>query len=156
MKAINIIALPMVLGLGIVSIYYYNEAYDAYRDFLWSDFSYYSYSSGSDRADITQEGALVTLLFMLYLLMTCVMNLVKVKTMTSKVMSIIGLSISGLVLLVNVLMLGDPGGASYDETGPVFTLYSIVMLAFSIVFLVQSVKASGTGTQSAPVIDDID
>jgi hypothetical protein len=66
----------------------------------------------------------------------------KTKTKTNKVISIIGLSLSGIYFLWNLLVMFDPGSLSYDEVGGGYVFYSLVMMAFTIVGLVQAVKYS--------------
>ena len=68
------------------------------------------------------------------------MGLSKTKTKTNKVLSIIGLSISGIFFFWNILVMVDPGAISYDEVGGGFAFYSLIMLAFMIVGLVQAIK----------------
>lgn len=75
--------------------------------------------------------------------------------MTAKVMSIIGLSISGLFLLATLVPIGDPGSASFDEFGPVLILYAIIMLAFCIVNLVQAIRNAAPVKVNQQVIDDV-
>ena len=98
-------------------------------------------------ADLTAEAALISLFFFLYFLSMDVLGLVKVKTRTTKVLSIIGLSFSLLFLLWNLVMLASPGAVSFDEVGPAFMFYCTIMLAFSIIGLIQSVRYGKTAVK---------
>ena len=86
------------------------------------------------------------------------MNLVKVKTATSKVLSIIGLSITVLAIAWDGLMISSPSHISYDEVGPAWIVYGLIALAFAIVHLVQSVKYGKKKKQNSNdmVIDDLE
>ena len=158
MKAVNIIGIVLAPALFAVSIYYINECLYAYWsnwDYGWdNDYTYY----GPSRADVTIEGSLVSLLFTLFYVFLNIFNLVKVKTTTSKVMSIIGMSLTGILLLINLLMLVEPGSSSYDEAGVSFAVFSFIMLAFTIVFLVQANIAGRKGSVALnpDTIDDVE
>ena len=54
-------------------------------------------------------------------------------------MAIIGLSLIGLNFLFDLLILASDGNISYDEGGPIHVVSGLIMIAFSIVFLVQSI-----------------
>lgn len=138
MKALNIIGLVLVIVLFFVTGYYINETSSA----RWSDYSHDSYDFlFSGRAvDLTMEAATIMLLFMFFYIGAMIANLVKVKTTTTKVMSIIGLSFSLIVLLINLVVLAEPSNLSFDESGGFFLIYGVICLAFIIIFLVQSVN----------------
>lgn len=156
MKALNIIGLVLVIVLFFVTGYYINETSSA----RWSDYSYDSYDflfSGR-AADVTMEAATIMLLFMFFYIGAMIANLVKVKTTTTKVMSIIGLSFSLIVLLINLVVLAEPSNLSFDESGGFFILYAILMLGFFIVFLVQAIsydKRSKSKPNSQVLDDDM-
>ena len=97
------------------------------------------------------------LIITLFMIFQNIFNIAKVKTITSKVLGIIGLSLLGLALLFNLLMLSSPRGVSFDEGGQIWMLVGLLMLAFSIVFLVQSVNyhKKMNGQIDSEVIDDI-
>ncbi|MES2589385.1 MAG: hypothetical protein V4622_10420 [Bacteroidota bacterium] len=148
--ATNILGLVFTLVFGIVILYYMSEVQDARFESLYSSLSsstyssypysspYSSYSSYSDSySSLTEEAGVICLFFFLFFLYQFIFNLVKVKTKTSKVISIIGLSITGIFLLWDLLMIGDGGALSFDEVGAGFILFCMISLAFSIVGLVQ-------------------
>ena len=94
----------------------------------------------SDYSELTQEAALVSLLFLAAFLVIDIAGLIQVKTTTTRVLSIIGLSFTGIMLLWDLLVLSSPSAISFDEVAAGFCLYALVVLAFSIVGLVQSVR----------------
>ena len=144
MRIVNIIALPLILILFIVTAYFMGEVSSA-RWASWG-FGYDSYGYyGPDADDLTIEAGVTMLLFILFFTFAYIGNLVKVKTPAAKVLSIIGLSFTLIVLLIDFLTMGDPGGVSFDESGAFFFIYGIINLAFFIVLLVQAVKFAKRG-----------
>ena len=67
-------------------------------------------------------------------------GLIKVKTKTSKVLSIIGLSFSAIILFWDFGVMASPGAMSFDEVSPAWIFFALTMLAFAIIGLVQSVR----------------
>lgn len=145
--AINITGIAFSIIFGIVILYYIGLVHDARMESLFSSINSYSsspystytpYSSSSDSASsLTEEGGLICLAFFLFFLFTNIFNLIKVKTKTNKVISIIGLSLTGIFTLWNLLMITDSGALSFDEVGVAFLLYCFVLLAFAIISTVQ-------------------
>jgi hypothetical protein len=136
MRALNIIGLALVFVMFFITGYYINEVSRA----RWSSFLDFDYLYPSSRVgSITTEAAFIMLVFVLFFTAAYIANLVKVKTTTSKVMAIIGLSFSFIVLITCFGVLAEPRAMSFDESGGVFILYGIINLAFFIVHLVQSV-----------------
>ncbi len=112
--------------------------YSSYYDYNFSSsYDQYSYNSSSDD---TMMAGIVSFFFFLYFISMFILGLIKVKTTANKVFGIIGLSISGIFFLWNFLVIFDPGAISFDEVGGAWMLYSLIVLAFSIVGLVQAVK----------------
>ncbi len=155
MKAVNIIGLVLVVVFFFVIGVYVNEVSSA----RWDDYSFDSYSLFSSRAaDLTMEAASIMLVFVLFFIGAMIGNLVKVKTTTSKVMAIIGLSFSLLILLVTFVVLSSPSSLTFDESGGFHIIYGVICLAFFIVFLVQSVtyqKRSKLKPNSQVLDDDM-
>lgn len=121
---------------------FYVAEVDAARSYAYM--SYYSdatfYESLSWGTSATLEAATVSLFFFLAFITIDLLGLIKVKTTTMKVMGIIGLSISGIFLLWDFAVLSSPSSLSFDEVGVGFMFYCLIMLAFTIVGLVQSAK----------------
>lgn len=137
-----------------MAIYYIDEVSSArWRSYDWYDYgpTYY----GPSPEELTRQGGLVMLLFTLYMVFTNLSNMIKVKTMTSKVLSIIGISFNGIVFIVNLLMIVVARDMHFDEsTGPMWALFAPIMLAFSIVYLVQASKKAPSQL-SEETLDDI-
>lgn len=127
-----------VIGFLITEVE--SARYSSYYGYDYS--SYNSYSSYDNGSDDTMMGVIVSFFFFAFFILAGILGLIKVKTTTNKVFSIIGLSITGIFFLWNILMMMSPGSLSYDEVGVGFAFYSIIMLAFMIVGLVQAVKYS--------------
>lgn len=139
MKAINIIGICLAVILLPVCAYYIDAtstarwaSWDWYGDFN----SYY----GPSASDVTLEAAGISILFVGYFIYQSILNLTKIKTPASKVMGIIGICLMGIAFLVNIMMMASGGGATYDEAGAIHVFVSLIMIAFSIVFLVQTVN----------------
>lgn len=156
MKAINIIGIVLGIAVVPIAIYYLEETSRA-RWASWDFFNEYSSYSGPTAAEVSLEAGSVCMLFGLFFIYQCITNMVKVKTMTTKVMSIICLSLIGLAFLFNLVFILSDGGATFDEGGQIWMIAGVIMLAFSIVFLVQSIQFANKDekVQSAEIIDDI-
>lgn len=156
MKAVNIIGIVLAIAVIPVSIYYV-ELTSTARWASWDFFNEYSSYNGPSAGEVSSEAASVCLLFGLFFIYQCISNMVKVKTMTTKVMSIISLSLIGLAFLFNLVFILSGGGTTFDEGGQIWMIAGVIMLAFSIVFLVQAIQFAGAGQpiQNSDVIDDI-
>lgn len=146
-KVLYIIGIVLAVVFFILSGYYSGEVSDARFDALFSsyDYSYSSYSSYSyngSASDITVEAGVWSLVFILFFIAMNLVGLIKVKTKTSKVLTIIGLSFSGILLFWDFAMIASPGSISFDEVSPAWVFFILMMLAFSIVGLVQSIRFS--------------
>ncbi len=141
MKIVNIIGLVLVVVVLAIIGYYINEVDEAQWRY-WSSYDYDDYLNYSypDYNSITFEAALVMIPFTVFFVLGYIWNIIKVKTVTAKVMSIIGLSFSLLIVLINLLVLVDGGAMSFDESGGFFAVYHVINLAFFIVLLVQAVR----------------
>ena len=137
--------------LAIVSLYYISEVSSARMDALFNSMNNYSqdpydsYSSynyyDDDRDnDITVEAGLVTVFFFLFFAAIQILTIIKLKTKTMKVISIIGVSLTGIMLAWDGVMMSSPGGISFDEVGVVWVLYAVILLAFSIIGTVHAFK----------------
>jgi len=144
-KAFNITGIALSVIFGVLIIYYIDEVSSArFNDFLSSysssslySTSSYSYSTYDSSSEVTEEAALYSLLFYLLFAGICIVNLLKIKTKTNKVISIIGISLTGIFLLWDIMMMGNSGGMSFDEIGPAFLFYTLFACAMCIVCLVQ-------------------
>lgn len=158
MRAFYIIGIVLSVAFIFVTGYFIEE----YQSARWS---YYDYSYGSSgynssyyRAnEVTFNWAVVSVFFFLYFIAVDIIGLVKIKRTTTKVLAIIGLSISGLMLAWNFLVMSSPSHISVDEVAGAWMLYSLLYLAFSIVGLVQAVKWKNRNIANAneQVLDDL-
>lgn len=112
------------------------ESISSYDDFGYS----YNYDSDYEAEGLTVAAGLWSLFFFLAFMAIDILGLLKIKTTTVKVFSIIGMSLSGIFLLWDFAVIASPGSLSFDEVYPGWVLYCLIMLAFSIVGLVQSVR----------------
>jgi len=142
-KALYIVGIVFSVIFLILSVGYADEVSSA----RWNDYSYYSYDYydsynyyGSSASDLTMEAALWSLFFFLSFIAIDLLGLIKVKTKTTKILSIIGLSLSGIFLLWNFAVLSSPGALSFDEVAPAWVLYCLTMHVFSFFGLIQSIK----------------
>ena len=126
-----------------VCVYYFQLAETAANtEILISTGSYLDYAYSDSTANITTEAGLVSLFFFLFFLAADILGVIKVKTITMKVMGIIGIAITALFLLWDFLMLTSPGALGFNESGIGFIFYCLIALAFSIVGLIQSIRFS--------------
>ena len=144
MRALYIIGIVLAVVFIFVSAYFIEESsyerYSSYSNYSYDDpFATYSYYSPSGES--TFIAGLVSLFFFLYFATVYIVGLIKIKRTTNKVLSIIGVSLTGIFLLWNLLMMAEPASLSFDEIGPVWIFYSLIMLAFMIVGLVQTIRA---------------
>jgi predicted ferric reductase len=155
MRALNIIGLALVFVMFIITGFYINEVSST----RWSSYLDFDYMFNSSRvAALTTEAVMIMLVFVLFYTAAYIANLIKVKTTTSKVMAIIGLSFSFIVLLTCFGVLAEPRAMSFDESGGVFIFYGIINLAFFIVHLVQSVvvlKRKTNRPSNPDIVDEI-
>jgi hypothetical protein len=148
MRAFYITAVVLTLVFIIVSLVYmervhsarmasYYNTYDSYDSYGGSSYNYSLYDYDND---ITQEMGFISVFFFLVYLTVEILTFVKIKTRTMKVLTIIGISFTGIMLLWDALMISSPGGISFDEVGPAWILFGIIQLAFCIVGMVHAFK----------------
>ncbi len=154
MKALYIVGIVLsVIFLFVIGFFIAEVESARYMSYYNSYDSYYnSYSSYDNGSDDTMMAGIVSFFFFAFFILSAILGLIKVKTTTNKVFSIIGLSISGVFLLWNFLMMSSPGSLSFDEVGVGFAFYCFIMLAFMIVGLVQAIKyAKSNGVVASSV-----
>lgn len=146
MKALYIIGIGLSVIFMIVIGYFIEEVesarfsslyYNYSSNNLYSSYNYDFYNSGADE---TMMAAVVSFFFFAYFIVMSIFGLIQVKTGTNKVFSIIGLSISSIFFFWNFLMMFSPSSISFDEVGGGWVFYSLMMLSFMIVGLIQAVR----------------
>ncbi|MCE3294668.1 MAG: hypothetical protein K0R65_382 [Crocinitomicaceae bacterium] len=160
-QAVNIVGLAFTLIFTIVIFYYAEEVSDARLDSLFSSmssyssysspYSYYSSFESNLDDDLTEEAGWISLIFISYFVFQFIFNLIKVRTKTNKIISIIGISLSGIWLIWDFLMISSPGALSFDEIAPGFLFYTMTVIAFSIIGLVHVGVYNRKYAASAPV-----
>jgi hypothetical protein len=139
MRALYIIGIVLSVVFMFVSGFMIEEVSNERYDYYMYDYSTnYSYAPSGESTFIA---GLFSLLFFVYFITVYIAGLVKIKRTTNKVLSIIGLSLTGILLLWNLLMMAEPTSLSFDEIGPVWILYCLPTLAFMIVGLVQAIRS---------------
>lgn len=167
-KAFYIVGIVFSVIFLIVTGYYSEEVssakwssfYSSMYDYDYLDYGYSSYDSSSEYKDLTFTAALWSLFFFLCFIAIDLLGMIKIKTKTTKVLSIIGLSFSGIFLFWNFAVMASPGSMSFDEVSPAWGLYCLIMLAFTIIGLVQSVRygnavASGGSVKKKNELEDL-
>ena len=101
-----------------------------------SDYEYYHEKA----KDATIAIGLISLVYFLIMETIFILSLIRIKTTTIKVFSIIGISLSGIMILWDGAMISSPGGVSFDEVGVAWIFYGLIMLAFSIVGTVHAFR----------------
>ncbi len=138
MRALYIVGIVLSVVFVFASVYMIAEV----RSERFNQMYYSSYDwSYSSSGDTTLMAGLISLFFFLYFITVYIAGLIKIKGATTKVISIIGLSLTGILLLWNLLMMVEPTSLSFDEIGPVWVLFCLPTLAFMIVGLVQAVQS---------------
>ncbi|MCD6069476.1 MAG: hypothetical protein K0S33_4302 [Bacteroidetes bacterium] len=140
LRVFYILSILLSIILIGVSATYMGKVSDA-RSESYNSYSYSPYDSGSQyqyddyRADkdMTVEAGKITLPFFAFFLALAFITLLKLKTKTMKVLSIIALVLSALMIVWDFLMMDSPGGVSFDEAGGGWIFFALVELAFSII-----------------------
>lgn len=159
MKALYVVALVMTIVFIGQDIYFINEYQEAYSNYLWG--SIYSYESSFynsdyyEMYDITFNAAALSAVFLAFFVLLYAITIAKIKRTTAKVISIIGVSVVGLFFLLTFVPLSSPGGASWNEFGPVLILVALIILAFNIVNLVQAVRFGNQSKSNPTTVDDL-
>ncbi len=107
------------------------------------NYGYSSYNMYEGYAEeYTSEAAMISIFFFLFFITTDILGLARIKTKTVKVLGIIGICLSGIMLMWDFLVLSSPSSLAFNEVGIAFLFYGLVILAFSIIGLIQAVRFS--------------
>lgn len=140
-----------VVFIGVAG-YYANEVsnaridYHSYNPLLPRMGAYATFRESTAK---TEEMGLISLFFFAFFIASMLLGLIKVRTKTNLVFSIIGLFFSLPMIAWNMVMMSNPGPISFDEVVPAWVLYAFIVLAFSIIGLVQAVKYSKIKSKSS-------
>ena len=147
MRVFYLIAITLTIGFFVADFYYAEEVsharYSSYdsmynsSDPYGSGYNSYDYSKDDD---LTVEAGFVTMGFFLMCVVLYILSLVKIKTTTMKVFSIIGLSLTGIMILWDGVMIASPSGISFNEVVPGWIFFRVAMLAFMIIGTIHAFK----------------
>ena len=151
MRITYILAILVSLFFGLMILDYIVRVHDARQDALYEIMNNYSnggdsygssYSSYDDDRDnrLTSEAGMMSLFFFLFFLALGIITLIKLKTKTMKILTIIGLSLTVIMSAWNGVMMGSPGAISFDEVGVVWVLYAVIMLTFGVIGTIHAFK----------------
>jgi hypothetical protein len=118
-----------------------NEERDRYYRYQMDgdDFGYYD--STPQYVESTYIAVGISIPYFLFMITLCILGLVYVKTATNKVFSIIGLSLTGIMLVWGLVVLSSPRSMSFDEVGGGWILYGVFTLVLAIIGTVQAFRA---------------
>jgi len=147
MRVFYLIAITLTIGFFVADFYYAEEVsharYSSYdsmynsSDPYGSGYNSYDYSKDDD---LTVEAGFVTMGFFLMCVVLYILSLVKIKTTTMKVFSIIGLSLTGIMILWDGVMIASPSGISFNEVVPGWIFFGVAMIAFMIIGTIHAFK----------------
>jgi len=156
MKKVYILGIILSVVFGVLIFLFADEVHSL-RYQMYDEMMYGNYLGDAyfEMYDATQRAALCALPFITFYILAFSFTFKYIKRTTAKVISIIGVSIAGLILLITLVPAIDPGGVSFDEIGPLLLIFILVMLAFSIVNLVQAVRNNAPTKTIQQTTDDI-
>jgi hypothetical protein len=96
-----------------------------------SDSMYDSYRA--EAASYTVIGTVFSLGILVFLETVYLFSLLKIKTKTMKIISIIGLSLCGILIFFSFIPISSPSACSFNEVGAFYTLFGIVSIALFII-----------------------
>lgn len=145
LRAFYISAIVLTVGAIIISAYFIDEvsscrssSYYSYGDSYGSDDNYEYYHDLAKEA--TVSAGIISMIYFLIMETIFILSLIRLRTKTIKVFSIIGISLTGIMIFWDALMISSPGGVSFDETGIAWIFFMIIMLAFSIVGVIHAFR----------------
>jgi hypothetical protein len=157
-KTFYIAGIVLSLVLVYVCGYYFEETdnmtdYPAYV--ANNSKPYWDFNDYYGNASSTKEAGIVIVFFLLAFVSVHLIGLIRVKTKTCVILSIIGLVATGIFIVWDAIMISDPFKIGFNEVGPAFFLYALTMLAFSVTGLVQSVRFQRYGSTFGNAREDL-
>ena len=155
MKIINIIGIPigivhlilMAILLWVVIMIAQETRFEPFKpdvsdinDPAWRDYeiAILNYDiSVKNQEGYTLTAAVITIFLSIYFLVINPINLIKIKTVTSKVFSFFSICLSVGFIFWSILMMQKPGHISFDEVGIAFVGFSFWMVTSSIIQIYQ-------------------
>ncbi len=161
MRILNTIGILASIGI----FWYGRYIATAIGELLRSTYGYYGSGFARLDAGITNlglNGAFFMIIVGLFFLGFYIGNLKQILRRTVKTISIIGIILSSLFILMNIIFIANNDADSFGTTYLSWWLFGLICLAFSIVLLVQAVRdyrqkmGLTTNQHSDDVIDDFD
>jgi hypothetical protein len=122
----------IIMAVGTVGTkkerYRYSSNYDTFE---------YEYSTPA-YVESTNIAVGISMVYFVFALTLYILSLVIVKTVTARVFSIIGLSLTLIMLIWGIIVLGNPTSISFDEVGGAWILYGLITLSIAIVGTAQA------------------
>lgn len=146
MRALFIVAIVFAFLFTIIMIAgtaATDEARDRYYERVYSSDSYsygsYDYAE-AEFATMTRGFAAIGIFYFIWAYIVFICGLAFVKTKTSKVISIITISLNTIMLAWAVMVIAEPRHMSFDEVGGAFIFYALLTFVFSIIGTVQAFR----------------
>jgi len=132
------IALTLLL-IGIT--FYFSSSIESVKSEMFGTFENIDWDSIADRCDsLTAKAGMFSLVIMIFYELLHVFTLMKLKTTSMKVLSIIGLVITAAMLGFSILMFAFPGQVYFDEVVLAWYAYAVLILGYSIIGLIQALS----------------
>jgi hypothetical protein len=80
----------------------------------------------------------ISMVYFLFAITLYILSLVIVKTATARVFAIIGLSLTLIMVIWGIVIIGNPRSISFDEVGGAWIFYGIMTMAIAIVGTAQA------------------
>lgn len=113
-----------------------NQTYDSYSTPRYND-------SFGDSVKLTRNAGFTCMLFLFFYAFVGIISLIKLKTKTMKIISIIGVSFTAIMLIWDLLVISSSGAITFDEVGRTYILFGLMQLSFSIVGTVHAFRKKG-------------
>ncbi len=108
----------------------YNNNYDVFE---------YDYSTPA-YVESTYIAVGISMVYFVFTITLYILSLVIVKTATARVFAIIGLSLTLIMLIWGIIVIGNASRISFDEVGAAWVLYGLITLAIAIVGTAQAFR----------------
>jgi len=130
MKKYFSISMALSVVFTALVAYYYNEVDEARLTEMMDIIGgVTTYTSGGQSENLTEEIALLSLLFIGAFI---ALDYLKMKSSAEhKKFAIVGLFLSVVLLVWDLLVLSSPGHMSFDEVAPAWGLYGLTMFIFA-------------------------
>ena len=145
-RVLNIFTIIASFIFIVIYAIFIKTVSDAKLEVLLDKLTYDPYStpryadSFGDSIKLTRNAGIICMLFLLFYAMVGVITLIKLKTKTMKIISIIGVSFTAIMLIWDLLVISSSGAITFDEVGRTYILFGLMQLSFSIVGTVHAFR----------------